>query len=217
MGRQPDRGKLAPAHPAGYAANSGVGFLRDPQLSVLSRRASLPHADPMKPVLLRLRVLAVPLAWLLALSCMAAVAATLFWRFAGPPPVELPLRHDADPRAAAQRIAGQHPFAGEAPTAAGGSGVVASSRFALQGLATGFAGGSAFALLQTDLQPVEAFVEGEEIVSGVRLKRILADGVEIDRGGVVERLALPGAQAAAVAPIATPQSLPPRAVPPQSN
>ncbi|MCB1895926.1 MAG: alpha-1,2-mannosidase [Zoogloeaceae bacterium] len=145
----------------------------------------------MIAALRRLRHLVVPLAWLLALGCAAAVAATLFWRYAAPPRSLLPVRSETDPRAVAQRINGQHPFAGEAPAklavAAGGG----AARVAVIGLATGFDGGTGFALLKSGDDAPQAYVEGESLADGVTLRRILADGVELERNGRVERLSLP--------------------------
>ena len=161
----------------------------------------------------RLRLLIVPLTWLLSLACVAAVAATLFWRFAAPAPVDLPLEHDSDPRAAAQRIAGQHPFADRAVPVVAVAQPVSSSRFSIVGLATGFVDGPGFAMISSGNQAPEAFAVGDEVASGVRLKRILPDGVELDRGGRIERIALPSASTAGITPVDssnTPQPPAPR-------
>jgi len=154
----------------------------------------------MTAVLRRLRLLAVPAAWLLALGCAAAVAAAMFWRFAAPHKLQMPLRIDTDPRAVAQRIVGQHPFAGEAPAARPVQVAAAAARYALVGLATGFAGGPGFALLKSGGGDPQAFVEGEEIASGVRLKAILADAVELERDGRVERLSMPAVPTTGIVP-----------------
>lgn len=146
----------------------------------------------MSAALRRLRLLAVPVSWLLALAIAAAVGAHLFWRFAAPPRVDLPVRIDSDPRTVAQRIAGQQPFGGAAPVPlAAGTTAAATSGYTLVGVATGFAGGAAFALLKSGSGAAEPFVEGDEIATGVRLKRILANAVELERGGRTERVELP--------------------------
>lgn len=156
----------------------------------------------MKFALRRLQLLVVPVAWLVALSCVAGVAATLFWRLAAPPAIDRPVIQDSDPRAAARRIASQRPFAGQAAPSAAPLAVATTSAFSLVGVATGFVGGPGFALLKSGTAEPEAFVEGEEIASGVRLRRILADGVEIERGGRLEHIALPSATTAGVVPAA---------------
>ena len=163
----------------------------------------------MNAVLRRLHVLAVPLAWLLALGLVAGVCATLFWRFTAPPRVVLPVRLDTDPRAVAQRIAGQQPFGGgglavELPASV----AVAGTRFTVVGVATGFAGGAGFALLEADGGGPRAYVEGDEIASGVRLARILADGVELDRGGKTERIQLPAVETTGIEPATPPEGSP---------
>ncbi len=168
----------------------------------------------MNPALRRLRLLAVPLAWLLALGCAAAVAAALFWRLAAPPKVLLPLRIDTDPRAVAQRIVGQHPFAGEAPAAQPVQAAAAPGQFALIGLATGFAGGPGFALLKSGSDAPQAYVEGEEIAAGVRLKAILADAVELERDGRIERLSVPAVPTSGIRPADAAAASGPTAVPP---
>ena len=162
-----------------------------------------------------LRHLVVPLAWLLALGCAAAVAATLFWRYAAPPKAVLPVRADTDPRAVAQHINGQHPFAGEAPQRAT-TPTAGTSRYQVVGLATGFAGGSGFALLKSGDEAPQAYVEGEALAEGITLKRILGDGVELERNGRVERLNLPAAptDGVIVAKAAPPGEGPSTVVPP---
>jgi len=168
----------------------------------------------MNQALRRLRLLAVPVAWLLALSCAAAVAAVLFWRFAAPPKVLLPVRIDTDPRAVAQRIIGQHPFGGETLAAQPVKAAAAAGQFALIGLATGFAGGPGFALLKSGSGQPQAYVEGEEIAGGVRLKAILADAVELERDGRIERLSIPAASTSGIQPAGGAAAAGSTAVPP---
>ena len=145
----------------------------------------------MIAALRRLLHVVVLLAWLLELGCAAAVATTLFWHYAAPPRTVLPVRSDTDPRAVAQRINGQRPFASDAPAPIATAPAADGRRFAVVGLATGFAGGSGFALLKSGDDPPQAYVEGETVADGVMLKRILDDGVELERNGRVERLSLP--------------------------
>lgn len=194
-------------------ARPARAFLLRSELIVISARATEPHSPIMNSALRRLRALIIPCAWLLSLSCVAAVLATLFWRLAAPPPVDRPVSRDSDPRATAQRIAGQGPFAGQradrdsTPVAA-----VAASAFSLVGLATGFVGGPGFALLKVGARAPEAFVEGDELAAGVRLERILADGVEIKRNGRVEKVPLASEPIAGIEPV-DPSVPPPQPAP----
>ncbi len=172
----------------------------------------------MTAALRRLQVIAIPVAWLLALALVAAVCATLFWRFTAPPMIELPVRLDTDPRAVAQRIAGQQPFGGEAATAAVPThAAVADTRFTVIGVATGFAGGPGFALLKDGNGDPRAFVAGDEIASGIHLARILPDGVEIDRGGKTERIRLPAVETTGIEPATSPEGSPDPAARPATD
>lgn len=133
--------------------------------------------------------MAASLAWLAAAACSAWVVAGLIWRYAAPAPVLLPVADDGDAVRLAQDIAGRRVFVGQADDGASPAPGVPDSR--LIGLATGFAGGQAFALLAAGDNPPGAVLEGEEIAPGLRLRRILADRVEVDRDGIPDVLTLP--------------------------
>lgn len=134
---------------------------------------------------------AVPgLAWLAALCFTAWVAATLFWRFSAPGDATLPLKADTDPRAAAQRIIGQQLLGGQRPSMTGMPALAPSLPVEVVGLATGFAGGSGFVILRSGGKTA-TYTVGDEISPGRRLKRILADRIEIDRQGSTEEIRLP--------------------------
>lgn len=175
--------------------------------------ASEPLLDVMNPALRRMRLLAEPLAWALALGCAGAVAAELFWRVRAPPPFDRPVRPDTDPRAVALRIAGQQPFGGGTAVSAEAAPGPSDRRIELLGLATGFAGGSGFALLKLDDRPAAAYTPGEELSGGLRLRRILDDGIELERLGQVETLRMPAAASAGIEPAgpARPAEPPPSA------
>ncbi|MCB1958021.1 MAG: alpha-1,2-mannosidase [Rhodocyclaceae bacterium] len=171
----------------------------------------------MSAALRHLHVIAVPVAWLLALALVAAVAVTLFWRFTAPAPLALPVRFDADPRAVAQRIAGQQPFGGSAPAAAVAASPANTAAFTVVGVATGFIGGPGFALLKQGSGDPQAYVEGEEIARGLRLKRILADGVELEQGGRTERIQLPPVATTGIEPAPRPAGSPEPAAGPSAR
>lgn len=141
----------------------------------------------------RLRALIVPSAWLSALAAGAWVASGLVWRLTAPAVELLPFAPETDPRAIAQRIAAQRPFAGQASASANESASPAMPPpvFRLHGLATGFAGGPGFALVSAGDGSVRPVLAGEEIAAGVRVARILAEGVELDQGGKAVMLRLP--------------------------
>lgn len=147
----------------------------------------------------RLRILSITLAWAGALGVAAWIGSGLFWRLAAPPVAFLPVSHDTDPQAVARRIAGYRPFAGQSPATdeAANAPAALAPIYRLHGLATGFVGGPGFALVSAGDGPVRAVAAGEEIDKGIRVARILPDGVELDQGGRVVMLRLPvsGAEA----------------------
>lgn len=130
------------------------------------------------------------LAWLAALCFTAWVAATLFWRFSEPDGAALPLKTDTDPRAAAQRIIGQQLLGGQDRSMAGRPALAPSLPVEIVGLATGFTGGSGFVMLRAGGK-LSTYAVGDEISPGRRLKRILADRIEIERGSSTEEIRLP--------------------------
>lgn len=143
---------------------------------------------------------AVPgLAWLAALGFTAWVAATLFWRLNAPDEAALPLRVDTDPRAAAQRIIGQQLLGGQGASVAGVPAVLPSLPVEVVGLATGFAGGSGFVMLRSGGK-LATYTVGDEISPGRKLKRILADRIELERDGNSEEIRLPVTPVSGIVP-----------------
>lgn len=132
-------------------------------------------------------------AWLLALACMAGAGLAAARYFAPSPPAVARSGPDldTDPIAAAERIAAAQLFADQSPPGSS----TATERSApaptitLVGIATGFAGGSAFAMLGSD-GTNRAVRLGEQVAAGHRLHRIFADRVELERDGQLTVLEL---------------------------
>ncbi|MDO9600448.1 MAG: type II secretion system protein N [Azoarcus sp.] len=128
-------------------------------------------------------------AWLLALVCAFwAVAAGLnglgtFTAALPQPPVK---GYDTDPLTAVNRIRSAGLFSHQSVLSPATE--IANNKTAdtpgakLHGLATGFHGGSAFALLSVG-DSTAAYLEGEEIEPGWYLHEILADRVELEADG----------------------------------
>lgn len=130
-------------------------------------------------------------AWAIAITVSAWVAAELLTRVVAPPRIASSLDRVADPRIAAQRIAGRSLIADaqEAVSAATRPAAV-RQRFALVGVATGFGDAAGFALLRSADGQVVAAQVGESIAPGVTLSAIHADHVELEQGGARELVRL---------------------------
>lgn len=132
-------------------------------------------------------------AWLLALVCMSGAGLAAARYLAPTPPAPAHSSHDldTDPIAAAERIAAAQLFAHQSPSASASAPErsAAEPAITLVGIATGFAGGSAFAMLGTD-STNRAVRLGEPVGAGHRLHRILADRVELERNGHLTTLKL---------------------------
>lgn len=144
----------------------------------------------LSPALGRAWLLA--LAWGAALLLVAAVAAEAFWMLRRPAAEAASFEAQRDPRAAAARIIAV--IDPNAP-AAGGAAQPAPSSLAglsLAGVATGFSGGTAFALVR-DGATVTPLLVGESARAGIVLRRIHPDRVEFDVHGTPRTLFLDGA------------------------
>lgn len=129
------------------------------------------------------------LAWLLVLAFTAWVAAGWFWRLSAPPrQVALP-SIQTQPAAVAREITSRNLF-GVTGTGSAGQPVVSNSRYKLIGVAANTGTAPGFAILQVEGQPSIAAIEGQEFEPGVKLVRVLARSVEIERGGVRETISL---------------------------
>lgn len=148
--------------------------------------------------------------WLAVLAFTAWQATTWFWRFKQPAAVVAIERIETDPIAAAQRIESRHLFGGASNVAGSGESVPASvSSFTLLGVATRSNTSPGFAVLREQGASAQGFVEGETISPGVRLVKIAADSVEIDRNGIPETVRLVESTASRGAPPPLP-TMPPQ-------
>jgi len=127
--------------------------------------------------------------WLLALGLAAWVAANWYWRLQGNTALSGIATPVSDPAAAAQDIASRQLFGVPAPVVQN-TPAAPTSNFVVIGVATQWGKLPGFAVIRDGESPARSFLEGEEIAPGVKLVRVLADGIEIDRGGSREQLRL---------------------------
>lgn len=144
--------------------------------------------DFSRPVWQRAARIGPVLAWALALSVTAWVAADLFWRFSAPARPALPPGSLAEPQAAADAIASRHPMG------LGHSGSPAAepvaARYTLRAVVTGSDGRPGWAILSADGGPQTGVVEGQEYQPGVTLAHVFADRVELSVGGARQSVPL---------------------------
>lgn len=156
-----------------------------PALFILRMLAKLrlPASDRLAPLI-------TAIVWLLVIGLIALLAAHWYWRIAGPA-VESP-RHASttDAAAAAADVAARQLFGvyvveASEPAAQ----TVQSSRFKLLGVMANSGNTRGFAILQENEQAPITVIEGDEFQPGLRLLRVLPDGVEIGQGESRERIA----------------------------
>lgn len=131
------------------------------------------------------------LAWLLALTFCAWVAAELFWQLAAPAPVAAVARHETDARKVAARI-GLH--VGRAASVANNAPMRAAApeaRYTVTGIATGFGALPGFAILQAEDGSSLSLSPGQALPDGRRLVRLLPETAEFELDGRRSSLALP--------------------------
>ncbi|MCV2217872.1 type II secretion system protein N [Thauera sp. Sel9] len=128
------------------------------------------------------------LAWLLALSLVAWLAAGAFWAWQGTPPLIALPHHDADPRSVAAKIMRHADGAPSASVAAATQ--AAAPPFTLVGLATGFGSERGFALFQMADGQRRTVLAGENMADGWALIGIRPDRVVLERDGRAVELAL---------------------------
>lgn len=142
------------------------------------------------------------LAWCLAILFAAWVASTLFWRFTAPVTPSSTPHLEYDPRKGARDIV--HAFGGiQRHSAPLGTSTSATQDYQLLGLATGFGGLPAFALIRGEDGHSWPLQVGEAFPDGMRLVAIHPDHIELSgtQGRRILRLphpaaALPTAQTA---------------------
>lgn len=135
-----------------------------------------------------------PVAWFAAISLMAWVCATLVERWLSSSPQAIPPAYASDPRVAARMISAK--FGGETGQARSTAAQLTSTQtaaaqaFELIGVATGFQGGEGFAILRASNGELTSVVIGQALSDNRVVSAILADAIELDHNGVLERLTL---------------------------
>ena len=169
-----------------------------------------------RQVRLQASTLSAALVWLLAIALCAWILAGWYWRIKAPRPVAAAPAEVTDPIAAAKLIGARHLF-GE-PSNAPVQATAGSTRYTLLGVAAETASARGFAVIQEEGKPAEGFRQGEEISPGVRLDKIHANAVELNRNGVRETLPLSEApRTAAIVPPPAVNNPPPRPYMPPSG
>ncbi|MCL2656468.1 MAG: hypothetical protein FWD62_03425 [Betaproteobacteria bacterium] len=170
-----------------------------------------------RQIRLQASTLSAALAWLLAIALCAWIFAGWYWCIKAPRPVAAAPAEVSDPLAAAKLVSARHLF-GE-PRSAAVQVAVSSSRYTLLGVAADSVSAHGFAVIKEEGKPAEGFKLGEEISPGVRLDKIHANAVELDRNGARETLPLSEApRTNASAPLPTMNQPPPRPhMPPPSG
>ena len=174
-----------------------------------------------RTALARLQSVTVPaLAWLVAALVGSLVGAHWFWRLSAPGAAAGVYASSSDPGSAANEISSRHLFgvpvvetAEEAPAANLGP------QIKLLGVMTGGPHSPGFAVILEEGQPSSRpVIEGEELRPGVKLHKVLAQGIQLDVGGREEFIPLidPSGSMLPQAPIMdgstqTPAGTPPRA------
>jgi hypothetical protein len=138
--------------------------------------------------------------WLLALALTAWILAAWYWRLSSTPVQSAHPSPVSDPAVAAHDIASRQLFGLPA------SALVASSNapppsLVVIGVSTRWGQLPGYAIIKDGNAPANSFVEGDEIAAGIKLARVLADAIEVDRNGVRETIALnPAVRPASDAP-----------------
>lgn len=171
------------------------------QVVRLISRAWLPRRSPQQPGqvhqwplvhwLPRGRLLAggIAVVWVLSLFLAAWIVSGWFWDRAAPAVASLPTAPLTDPVVAAQAIAAKH-LMGEAKAQSGGADAPRPKSYRLLGLMTASDKLPGFAILLANGKESLVVVEGDEIVPGLTLLKVLPDKVVIGREGSTETIAL---------------------------
>lgn len=129
------------------------------------------------------------LAALLMLALLAWLGANIFWTLNAPESIRPSAPIDTDLQRTLPALVDRHLFGVFQEAAPATS---APSTFRLNGvIAPQQTGHRAYALVAIEGKPAQLVREGEEIVPGVTLRRVLSRHVEIQRGGQTQILSLP--------------------------
>jgi Type II secretion system protein C len=168
--------------------------------------------------------LLVSLCWLGALAISAWIASGWYWRLQSTPSQSSIAASAADPQVAAQDIASRQLFG--APAVAAATTAAPPPSLVVIGVQTRWGNLPGFAIVRDGSNPSQSWVEGDNITPGIKLIKVRADGIEVERSGSKEFIAMNAASKADGAPIMTPppatqapaqMAPPPPPPPPQSD
>lgn len=151
------------------------------------------------------------LVWLGVLGLGAWFTAGWYWRMAGPEVTDAFPAPLSDPGRAGEEIASRHLF-GLAQKSSSEPSSPARLSIHVIGVMTASRNGPGFAVIQDQGGSTLPILEGEEIAPGLKLERVMPQGIEISQNGRKETLALESGQKLPAVPI---QGLPSGSTPPQ--
>jgi len=158
-----------------------------------------------RTILVRLQSAAIPaIAWLVVLSIGAWLGAGWFWRVSAPAvngAIYAPIANAAN---AANEIASRHLFGAiqsEQQDASAPPEAAVTTDLRIMGVMTGSKHSPGFAVIQEEGKTSRSVIEGEEFLPGVRLEKVLPQGVELSRDGRREQLSLSNMQGSIVPPV----------------
>lgn len=155
-----------------------------------------------RPTLARLQSATVPLlAWLAVLAIAAWLGAVWFWRIAAPSISGSIYAPASDPLAAANEISSRH-LLGQAAKQPGSTEAapVATNDLKIVGVMTGSRQSPGFAVIQEEGKSSRAVIEGEELRAGIKLEKVLPQGIQVGLEGRSEIWALTNSQGSTVPP-----------------
>ena len=111
--------------------------------------------------------------------------------YAAPRAASRPVMSVPSPLTAAQNVTSRHLFGQRnAAVAASAALAVDSAAVRVLGVASSGPSGGGFAIVSIDGKPPIPAVDGQEFSPGFRLKKVTANGIEYERGGILMRSAL---------------------------
>lgn len=156
----------------------------------------------LRTYIVRLQSVCAPaLAWLCVMAICGYLAANWFWRLNSPPVSGAVFAPVADPVNAANEVSSRHLFGvGTQANKPQGEAAVITPGLRIIGILTGSHHSPGFAVIQEEGKASRPVIEGEDLAPGIRLNKVLPQGVEILRDGVKETLALSSNQSGTVPP-----------------
>jgi len=160
----------------------------------------------LRTYIVRIQSVCAPaLAWLCVMAVCGYLGANWFWRLSAPPVTGAIFAPLADPVNAANEVSSRHLFgAGTQANKPQGEAAVVTPGLRIIGILTGSHNSPGFAVIQEEGQASRPVIEGEDLAPGIRLNKVLPQGIEILRDGVKETLALSNNQSGTVPPVPNP-------------